>query len=296
MLNYINYYYDLYPNTVNELDNSYVFYSNNEKYYLTLYTREEKELDIIIKLNKEMIERGSLVHEIVFNKYNKPLTLINNKNYILLRVYVNDTKKVSIDDIFEMINNNDNIIGNNILNHSNWNLLWSEKIDYIEFQMGHLIKKYSYLYSIIDYYIGLGENAIEYFKMIDTSTCSLTISHKRIGISSTLYDFYNPLNLIIDYKVRDIGEYIKSAFFNDCNVFEIIKYILNNYMFDKFNISLLFSRLLYPSYFFDIYDSIMEFDINENTVSKIIKKSSSYEDFLSSFIKSNNLQVIEWLI
>ena len=48
----------------------------------------------------------------------------------------------------------------------------------------------------------------------------VSVSHKRIGKNSTLYDLYNPLNLIIDYKARDAAEYFKDLFIQKENIFE----------------------------------------------------------------------------
>ena len=211
MNNYINFYYELYPDNIVKNKDNYTFVINNEKYYFTIYNRDIAEIDTIFKLNREMIARNSLVHEIILNKKNEPLTLVDGVYYILLRVYVNDTKIISIDDILFMLNSNDSIMDNNIIGRTDWVKLWSLKIDYFEYQIGHLIKKYPYIYNTVDYYIGLGENAIEYIKELseEKMNTNLSVTHRRIGANSTLFDLYNPLNLVIDYKVRDIAEYIK---------------------------------------------------------------------------------------
>ena len=75
------------------------------------------------------------------------------------------------------------------------------------------IKKYPILYNIIDYYLGISENAIFYLKKVVSNyegNVSVCVCHKRIGVNSTLFDLYNPLNLIIDTRVRDIAEYFKN--------------------------------------------------------------------------------------
>ena len=139
MNNYINFYYELYPDNIVKNKDNYTFVINNEKYYFTIYNRDIAEIDTIFKLNREMIERNSLVHEIILNKKNEPLTLVDGVYYILLRVYVNDTKIISIDDILFMLNSNDSIMDNNIIGRTDWVKLWSLKIDYFEYQIWHLI-------------------------------------------------------------------------------------------------------------------------------------------------------------
>ena len=90
MNNYIDYYYNLYPNTIEKVGRNYRFFLNNEKYYIIMYERNLEEMDTLVKLNKEMIERGSLVHEIVLTKDGKAVFLCDNNFYALLRVYINE--------------------------------------------------------------------------------------------------------------------------------------------------------------------------------------------------------------
>ena len=298
MIDYINYYYDLYPVTINEVDDKYMFYINSEKYYFVIYDRNIEELDELVDLNKKMISNGSLVSEIIVNKFDDVINNFNGKLYLLLRVYVNESKLVSIDDIIYMLNekNIDETYKN--ISRTHWAKLWEDKVDYFEYQMGHIIKKYPVLYNVIDYYLGISENAIFYLKNVVNNyqgNVSLGVCHKRIGVNSLLFDLYNPLNLIIDYKVRDIAEYIKDAFFNEKDVNRIFSVIYSNYYFDKLNLSLLLSRFLFPSYFFDMFEDIVYKGENEGMIYDIIKKSSLFEDFIDKYIKSCNLQSIGWL-
>lgn len=298
MLDYINYFYNLYPPLLNKENDNYVFFVGNEKYYLTPYRRELSEIKELVELNKRMISSNSLVHEIIINKFNEPISVISNENYVLLRVYVNDVKKIDINDIIYMLNENVDLSGLKSLLRTNWVSLWSNKVDYIEYQMGHLIKKYPFLNNTIDYYLGLCENAITYIKnlkMFSDYKIPIGISHKRITKDATLFDLYNPLNLIIDYKVRNIAEYLKDAFFKDEDVNYILNIVFKNFWFDKLNLSLLVARLLYPSYYFDLFEEIIDKELDENIVFSLTKKSSKYEEFIDLIIKNCNLQNLQWL-
>lgn len=298
MLDYINYFYNLYPPLLNKENDNYVFFVGNEKYYLTPYRRELSEIKDLVELNKRMISSNSLVHEIIINKFNEPISVISNENYVLLRVYVNDIKKIDINDIIYMLNENVDLSGLKSLLRTNWVSLWSSKVDYIEYQMGHLIKKYPFLNNTIDYYLGLCENAITYIKnlkMFSDYKIPIGISHKRIIKDATLFDLYNPLNLIIDYKVRNIAEYLKDAFFKDEDVNYILNIVFKNFWFDKLNLSLLVARLLYPSYYFDLFEKIIDKELDENIIFPLTKKSSRYEEFIDLIIKNCNLQNLQWL-
>ena len=140
-------------------------------------------------------------------------------------------------------------------------------------------------------------------------------------MTSTLFDLYNPFNLVIDYKVRDVAEYIKSVFFygenscvegvvnsenmivDKCNIIlerifkkyiTIIHYI-KKYIFDNEALKLLFARLLFPSYYFDLYENVIDNSLNENVISCIIKKSSAYEEFLKTILLKTPIPYVEWL-
>ena len=191
-----------------------------------------------------------------------------------------------------------NLSGLKSLLRTNWVSLWSSKVDYIEYQMGHLIKKYPFLNNTIDYYLDLCENAITYIKnlkMFSDYKIPIGISHKRIIKDATLFDLYNPLNLIIDYKVRNIAEYLKDAFFKDEDVNYILNIVFKNFWFDKLNLSLLVARLLYPSYYFDLFEEIIDKELDENIIFPLTKKSSKYEEFIDLIIKNCNLQNLQWL-
>lgn len=298
MIDFINYYYDLYPIDIIELGDKYKFIVNDEKYFLVPYDRSVEEINDIYKLNREMVSSGSLVHEIIVNKFKKILSIFNGVNYVLLRVYVNDSKCVSIFDLLDMLSEGEIVSKNSSLDRTDWSNLWESKVDYLEYQMVHVIKKYPVIYNIIDYYIGLSENAISYLKEVSSKLVGrliIGVTHRRIGVNSSLFDLYNPLNFIIDYKVRDIAEYLKSVIINSGDVYKVYDDILSKCYFDKLNLSLLVSRLLFPSYFFDIFDDIVVDKLNENKIKVITKKSSSIEDFINYVIKDSNLQSISWL-
>ena len=60
--------------------------------------------------------------------------------------------------------------------------------------------------------------------------------------------------------------------------------------FSKDEIYLLLSRLIYPSYYFDIYEKIYREKYSEKELNKIIKRNADYEAFLKEvfFAKALN--------
>ena len=63
---------------------------------------------------------------------------------------------------------------------------------------------------------------------------------------------------------------------------------------------MLFARLLYPSYYFDLYDAIMNHDESEENLMLIIDKVDNFEMFLKGayveISKYAPLDKINWLI
>ena len=63
---------------------------------------------------------------------------------------------------------------------------------------------------------------------------------------------------------------------------------------------MLYARLLYPSYYFDIYEHIMNDNESEDKLMPIIEKCDKYELFLKQayyeITKYVNLDKIDWLI
>jgi len=110
----------------------------------------------------------------------------------------------------------------------------------------------------------------------------------------------NPLNFIFDLEVRDIAEYIKAAFFNEMDIWSEIDEMYMNRRFTPYEANMFFARLLYPSYYFDIYERIMENEHSEDELIYIVKKVDEYETFLMEIYNYLNnftpMVPIEWLI
>ena len=251
------------------IDKNGYFSYNNHLFCLYQYQRNIEEINELVLLNQDMLNNNLNVNRIINNIYNKPLTMYEGNNYVLILIkfkYQNGLFK------FIPINNN----SYKLLERNNWGYLWSLKIDYIEYQIKHLINKYPLLYKTVNYYIGLSENAIKYFNMLRLDNVNLFISHRRVNNDY----LYNPVELIIDYKVRDISEYLKECFINNKkNIYEIKRYILNLNL-SNIDYILLYNRMLYPSFYFDIYEIIVNKDLDEKEILKVTDMANKYEELL----------------
>jgi len=304
MKNIINFFYNLYPENIYNYKNNYYFYYNNNLYTLIFYELDINEITNIYELNQKMLAFNIKVHQIILNKDSNPLSLINNNYYILYRITIkNINKKITLQDI-NYLNSFSPTLSNEIL-YKDWSILWANKIDYLEYQINQSGKKYPILVESFSYFVGMSENAISYFrnavKEIKPNNNDIgVISHKKIRMNDNLFNLYDPTNLIIDYKTRDIAEYIKISFFVDnFNILEELYHYFNKNYYSEFSIRILFARILYPSYYFQLYDNIIRELIKEDEILKITCRINEYEQYLQEIFsllkKIYNIPEVSWL-
>lgn len=303
MKNTINYYYNISIENFIKSDKNYYFYYNNEEYHLIIFNRPYEDIESLYKLNVEMVKRNCLVHKLILNKDNQLVTMINNIPYVLINLCKYRNDRVFLNDINYIQNMTTNIEYDNMLLRNDWIKLWSEKIDYYEYQISQVGKKFPILCDSLSYFIGLGENAISYIVNNSTSEdYKMCVSHKRIDINQGSFEFYNPLNFVIDSRVRDVAEYIKNCFINDKLDYYEIKSYFNISNFSSSEYILLFSRLLFPTFYFDMYDEIINNSDDEEKIIKLIERNYDYENVIFNIYKfivyerGVQLEPIEWII
>lgn len=277
MKNFIKYYYNLDIDDYQKKDNNIIFNVDNVYYELAEYNRNIEELMATYNI---LIMYNVYSHEIIPNKDNYVVTNYNNINYILLKKHMYDTNSVTLNTI----KNYD--ISINVNKKSNWKALWEQKLDYYEYQMSELGLKYKKLRDSFSYYSGLCECAINLLNYVNYDNVHMNIAHYRIN--KTIEEFMNPLNITIDNITRDIAEYLKNNW--EYNVdFNLTR---DEYM-------LLMARLLYPSYYFDMYDRVIKGEAEEKEIDSIIKKNNSFELFLIKtykyLITKSDIPRIDWL-
>lgn len=283
MNNTISYYYHLYPETIIKRKKKYIFEYHQVYYIFEPITRPLNEMEEILRLNEYSSFYNSSIGLIEKNIEGKYITILNNKYYVLIsnrtpnrRIYFSDLLVVK-----------DFIPLNNfmLLKRNDWVNLWSKKNDYFEYQKEYIKTKFPILYYSLDYYIGLSENAISYIGQVEremkpSERDHLVLAKKRVHYNDNLHEFQSPLNIVIDYKERDVSEYFKSLFLDDCyNEEEIINY-LKELPASGFGMGVLMGRMLFPSFYFDLYEKIVNDVIPEKEIYKIIDKSDDYEYFL----------------
>lgn len=285
MKNTINYFYNMNINNIRMInDNYYFLYKNN---YFIFQNIDELNFDIkvIFELNQILVNNNKAFFKIILNKNNQIITRYNNNNYIMMLDMVKQDRVLNFEDLL-----NNNIEIGDITNikelvHFPWIDLWIKKIDYFELFLTNNMQTYQQLNKYANYFIGLGENAISYLRrtLTDTNPTNkdkLVVSHRRIRKNMSLKDLYNPLNLILDHKSRDISEYLKMLFFNKKYNDNDLKMYIEQLNLSNYGAKLLMARILFPSFFFDNFELLVKNKITETTFLKIIDQINAYEHFI----------------
>ncbi len=286
MKNTIEYYYNF--ENVSLLKSgkeTYIKYKN-EIYIFSKITNQEETFEIYnITMNIDGI------YKIILNKDNIIFTLYKNEFYVLMRVPSKQNMNVKLGEI-KLQNKNYK------LDRSDWYDLWTKKNDYFEYQYKHLKKCNYKMLESLNYYIGMAENAISYITQNISETKKIEekkICHKRIEKENYL----NPLFYVIDYRERELSEYLKYLFLSKKYLDTDIEKIIKNFSCNKEEYIRVFSRMLYPSFYFDQYELIINENASESKITEIIKRSTEYEMYLKEIYmiinKYGTIKNVDWL-
>ena len=306
MEQFLKYFYDIYIDNIYKKDNKYYFYKDNSLFCVVKNYRLPEELKDILEICYEMQNRFP-VSQIVFNKFGQISSDYDNNNYILLKINTSMSSDITINDIIKINNSLFLNKDKKELYRNNWAKLWESKVDYFEYQIKELGRNKKIILNSFSYYIGLAENAIIIANICelynkDNMNEKIVLSHRRINYPCMEYEFYNPLDYIFDIQVRDVSEYLKSMFFyTDRNhtTKELKNYLLSTRL-SNYEANMLYARLLYPTYYFDIYEKVIEDLKEESELLDIINKVDEYELFLKEayfeLSRMYKIEQINWII
>jgi len=291
MKNAIMYYYNIKIEEVHQNKKCYWFYYNQKLY--ELHKIQNINIEELIEIVNLLLKNNIDCHIPQMNIQKTYTTLINNEIYMLLEIKQSSKEHIIINDIHEFYKIN-NIKKPD--NKKDWYTLWTSKIDYLEIQLSEFGKKYPLLRKSFPYFCGLAENAIQLLEKINVT--EYKINHYRIKNDEEIIEFFNPLNMTIDLKTRDISEYIKNNK-NHINNIEEIKYIINKFNLNNEEIKLLFVRTMFPNYYFDTFEEIIAQEKDEQEIIKYIENIESNEHLLINIYKYIReigiIPNIEWL-
>ena len=306
MEQFLKYFYNIYIYKINKRNGNYYFYKDDSLFWILKNYRSEEELKDIYLICQEVVRNGLPVSEIILNIYGNYSSVYENINYVLLKVNSSTSLDIDLNDILKI---NQKLFLNKDkkeLYRNNWANLWENKIDYFEYQIKELGRDKSIILNSFSYYIGLAENAISIANITNLNydkspVEKIVLSHKRIFYPNMECEYFNPLNFIFDLEVRDIAEYLKSMFFytdREKTMEEFRKFLINSNM-NNYEANMLYARLLYPSYYFDIYEKVIEDLLDESNLLEIVSRVDEYELFLKDIYfelsKRFKIEQILWI-
>ncbi len=285
MKSIINYYYNLYPEKIQKIYGGFYFELNDYSYLLT-------ELKVhgshILKIYQILINNKITNFLIINNNEGHPISSHDEKEYILYHLNCDYKATLKFEDQIYI----------KFPSEIHWGQLWSERINYYEVQINELAQEKKIILDSVNYYIGLAENAI-YLANKNYEDTNSYIQHYRINIPVKYVDYYNPNNLIGDVYVRDIAEFVKSSFFYERKSNSFYLEYLNSFNYSKTTANLLMARLLYPSYYFDIFDEIILKDKSEKLLLSVLKMCYEFEELLANVYAlleaKYNIDHISWI-
>ncbi len=297
MRNLINYYYKLEPEDIHHSGNYYTF--NIEKDFYRLQDIKDISVETVYDLVLELYQKGIYTHQILRTITNEFSVIFNQKRYVLLKYMDGENKGLSLENIYYFQNFLYSISVEKAMNTSKWGDLWSQKIDYFEYQMNQFGVKYPVIRDSFAYYIGLAEVGISLFYTYYSQDETLVLAHKRLKANSSLYDLYDPFNLIVDSKVRDIAEYFKFLYLEGEDIYPKIREYLQNKNLSNYDKIMFLIRMFYPSFYFDMYEHIIDNQLDDEPLKEIIKKTKNYDHILkfiyNELTMTMNLPYISWL-
>ena len=272
MKEFIEYNYDLRCDDLAILNNLLYFKHLDKFYIISNFNRDEVEFEKVLNY---LISNNLKSLKVVMNKKGSYISEFNGKKYVVME---SDCENEIID--FPIC------IGGLINENNYWNEIWENRVVQLEKHKSELSLNKDIFY-ILNYYIGLIEICIYNYNLLIRKygqKNGVSIQHNRIEFPIYSFSYYNPVNYLFDFEFRDFAEYLKMRFFySDFSTDEAIS-VIDNYNFDNFSINMFFVRLIYPTYFLELYDMQNKNNVYSDLFYDLLKKSSQYENFILKLI------------
>ena len=298
MINYISYMYKLNITSYEELNKDYIIHTDSSSYLLTQVDNSNWTMFVHV-LTTTLNSRVFYSYKFIQNIAGEFITKIEDVNYTLIRIGSDYNSTIDLMDSLDFYKKaNEYLSVNNFHYENKWIFLWNDKIRYLT-EHGRKSNKNINIMYYFNYYVGVASSLVKYLNSINSTykgsgKDSPTICHPRIIFPIKKIDFYNPSNFIIDIESRDVGEYIKSLYYNNLDYENELRYYLSISKLSSYTASYLYARILYPSTFFDF------FECNQNDQVDLLKfDTKNYENFVKKTYELINSYVsikkIGWL-
>ena len=187
--------------------------------------------------------------------------------------------------IFNDIINLSKYIINNNAYKNNYYIIWKNKIKILN-------KYYNDCYCFdnydFNYFYELSNIALKMIKNINFNNLTYGLSFNRFYKVNLLYDLYNKNNYKIGPIVNSITEYIKYSFFYNDREENI--FLIDNLDLSREDYIYLVSRLIFPTYYFDILNN-NDIDDKHNMIMFKINKYFNYIKSIIMEIKKRHIDM-----
>lgn len=283
-------------------DNQTIFFLDNWRFELIYHQKEELEVadlnNLVVEIDNKLYKEGV---RIVLSKGNTYVISGEDGNASLVAVKMFNISLYDL-NMFNYYYRVDYGTATNI-NLSFIKSLWEEKIKHIEedviVSIDNSNRFFKEMKAATIFYIGLGENAISYLEDIILDYGDridlVAVSHKRFH-SFDSFSLLNPFNLVLDSRVRDLGELYKEEIIEDNELLELLK----KYDVNIKEVMILFARIMFPNDYFDMLESYYErkidiFEYRELICDGINKKMKRIKNLHLKLISFYNIREIEWI-
>ena len=287
----INFFYNI---EVTSLEDNIVRENNNIYLINKINDFDKPRIDIVNNIINNVNFFSIFPYRIITNKFGSIYFYDQNNQYILVRIDSNYNSVVDFTYILDFYTRVEKINLGYKYNSHNWEGLWEQKINKLyNIYMNNKVNKKN-ISELFFYYIGIAEVSLQYLKKINSrfldQDLRSSLCHYRIAYPLKNLDFYNPCNMIIDIKIRDIAEYIKSCYISDVDYCVELDFYLKTLNLSKYEASLFYSRILYPSFFIDMFmkDEKCDFSVLYDTKKYELFLKKTYE-LINSYVSIDNI-------
>lgn len=274
------------------------FFENNQ-FSIDNWLFKLIEIDYDDELIKKIDEYLSYVREkfankgafIIKTRFGKLTSVYDGKRYVLVSNYKTNITLKDINTFHYLFQEqNKNLDLQNLLS------VWEERTANIEKSVVGSLRIDSIYYQknleVTMYALGLAQNAMQYISEIifdyRDKIENLTLTHRRLS-SFDSFEFFNPLNYIVDHPLRDIAELYKNNLLQYDDLIEFMRY----YKFDGQTASLLMARIMYPNTIFDLLENTNDAGLRLNY--NIEKENLKIKSIYLYLKKQYNIRPINWL-
>jgi len=266
MISILKRYYGIDVDYYKKYNEGIIFFVNGDYYYFFYTPLSEEEINES-DFSDLLRKNGILVHDFVLNNNGGILS----ENYILIKLnHLID--EISLSEITKF-----NI---NVMSKANIGFYdkWIDRVDYLEKQLTELSGN-KLINNSFDYFVGIAEQLLDFLKVNYNDIGDTFITHRTFANLSTI-DFYNPINIVLGNRYKDIASFIQLN--NDWDLLDIV--------LDKINDNdrvYLFVKLVFPFDYFYAINLYVTGDVSRlKNINYYIDHIEEYENYL---IKVSNL-------